>query len=150
MHALVPSVVLALVMFTQPPGESDVVELISQVSGKTYITRVSDVAIRKTPRWDDDSDSPPVPPRKALKLAEKMKKSLVDNPDELRLMQLTLTPHAGGWFWLVVYSAPPDLLRRAEPDEPPELPSLDLVVLMDGTVIEPIVEQALPEKEPAN
>jgi hypothetical protein len=65
-----------------------------------------------------------------------MKDSFVSDSGELKwqLLHLTLEPMSGRWVWLVRYSALPEGGFVSDHN-------LTLVVLMDGTVVQPRVDQ---------
>ena len=65
-----------------------------------------------------------------------MKDSLVKDSDDYKrwLEDAALTPDHGKWYWVIRYEA---RVRRGGSTGQP--PYLRLVVLMDGTVIKPVV-----------
>ncbi|QJX00277.1 hypothetical protein [Frigoriglobus tundricola] len=107
----------------------------SDAGDKYYSVGITKAALDKAPIWKDDADTPPLSARKAMKLAAAMKDKLVRNPDgghwELVSMSL-VEARAGQWFWQANYEWLKDGVFTGA-----GRPHLRLVVLMDGTVIEP-------------
>ena len=104
---------------------------------KQIVVTVTHAALEKSPSWGVDADNPPLPARKALKLADEMKDSLVKDKDGYRwaLRSLSLKQMDDEkWIWLVEY-----WLAGTYAGVPP---TLTLAVLMDGTVVKPEVWQA--------
>ncbi|HEV3344171.1 MAG TPA: hypothetical protein VG125_27595 [Pirellulales bacterium] len=153
LYALIPSLVVVLSL-GQADESEDKFCLTSQAFGKTYKSYMAHDAIRISPAWDEEAESPPVSPRKAIKLAEKMRKSVVKAPDgwkwevmNLHLLfeedQLSGEVHCA---WHVMFQAIPIKQKSG----PIPFHEVTLIVLMDGTVLEPTVEDAPPEKKPAD
>jgi len=112
--------------------------------GKRYIVTISEEALRKSPAWDADAENPPLSARKALKLADEKKAKLVQDSKSRKweLQAIALMP--GGddkWYWLVHYEARPRVGGTGIN------PFLRLAVLMNGTVIDPKVQDYPPRKE---
>ena len=125
--------------------EAEVAQLVGQAFGKKYIVTVTDAAIQKTPDWDDDAENPPVSAKKALKLATAMKDSLVKDSDKFKweMRSLSLMEIEGKWLWTATFLA----MKQGALSEPvpvsegeEDLNHLSLAVLMDGTVIKPVIE----------
>ena len=124
--------VLLLLVPMSDPGVR--VTIYSDPGDKGYIVNVTQAALDKAPVWKVDADTPPIPARTAMKLAAAMKGKLVKIPDggrwELTSM-LLVDARAGQWYWQANY----EWRRNGASTGVP--PYLRLVVLMDGTVIEP-------------
>lgn len=137
-------VLLALTQTTEAPNKSCIT---SRAFGKTYKSCVDENSFRSSPAWNrEKQSSPPVSPRKAVQVAEKMRKAVANAPDgwKWELMNLNLTfredDHCA---WLVMFQAIPAL---PEDEQRFPLHEITLVVLMDGTAIEPTVGD---DEEPA-
>jgi hypothetical protein len=110
--------------------------LTSDAFGKRYVVTISQPALDESPEWDAEADNPPLGARKALKLATDMKNSLVEDSEKFkwRLESLSLKPvPSGKWYWLANYEAWPRGQFEGRTER------LRLVVLMDGTAIQPEV-----------
>lgn len=109
----------------------------SNAFAKRYTIKISDEILEKSPSWNDDAENPPLSARKAISLANEMKDSLVKDSDEFKwkLQSTSLQPTDGDkWYWLVRYEA------KFQGGGSTGVPNhLRLAVLMDGTVIKPIV-----------
>lgn len=111
--------------------------LYSYAFSKQYIVSISDEALEKSPPWKEDAENPPLSARKAIKLANEMKDSLVKDSKRYKwvLQFASLYPTGEGkWYWLVHYDAEFQGGSTGIPNH------LQLVVLMDGTVITPLVK----------
>lgn len=115
---------------------------------KIFSVAVTDEALKKTPSWKNGAENPPLPARTAMKFAAKMKDKLVkdSNEYEWKFENLALKRHLsrGGaekWYWLAHFEAK---FWGGSTGRPPYL---DVVILMDGEVIEPVVLKKDPEKE---
>lgn len=128
-----------VVMFFVVPLRADTTQFehASYAFSKQYIVSITSEALEKSPTWKEDDENPPLPARKAIRLANKMKDSLVkDSKDyKWKLQSASLHPSgAGKWYWLVHYDA------EYQGSGSTGVPShLRLVVLMDGTIIKPVV-----------
>jgi hypothetical protein len=107
---------------------------------KVYGVTVTDETLKKSPSWKDDVDEPPLPARTAMKLAGEAKNALVKDTDQWawKLESLGLRrriPRSGPekWYWLARYET--QLLYGGLGGMPFDL---YVVVLMDGTVLNPI------------
>src|SRR5262249_52766416 len=90
-------------------------------------------AVDKAPVWKGDADSPPVSARKAMELADRLRGRLVKDTDLKWIRGSVALEDAGRgqWFWVVSYTSFPG--SGFTGFHPP----LRLVVLMDGTVVQP-------------
>ena len=112
--------------------------------GKKYAVLVTQAALDKAPVWKADADDPPLSARKAMKAAGAARARLVpDTADwkwDLRSAALW-EASPGRWYWEVTFVAEyprGGVVGRA--------PTLRLVVLMDGTVVEPEVSEDKPKR----
>lgn len=114
--------------------------------GKRYISTVTWKEIEASPKWAPEEENPPLSARKVIKLATKVKDSLVKDDRHYRWqLDSAELHHWGGdyWYWVTTYQAyfkgpgawsgPPILLR--------------LVVLMDGTAVKPDVIRLRPRED---
>jgi hypothetical protein len=110
---------------------------------KQYVVTISVAALEKSPAWRDDAENPPLSARKAIKLANEMKDRVVKDSDDHKwtFKDAALHPAVDGkWYWLVYYE-----FEQQQPSNGVIIGSsghpafLRLVVLMDGTVIKPVV-----------
>ncbi len=104
--------------------------------GTTLVTVIDSDVVDRCPRWRPSDENPPTPAREALALANEQKCRLAkDSPADgifWYLDRAVLTPWGGDrWSWEVVY--------RVHYDED-ALYRLNLVVLMDGTLVHPMVD----------
>jgi hypothetical protein len=106
---------------------------------RTFVVTITGDAIRRSPRWRPSEANPPLAARKAISLAEPKRSKLVkDKPghDGLTwsLYSVDLVPRDDDrWYWLITYVGWPNGGIAGFPSD------LQLVVLMDGTVVEPEV-----------
>lgn len=136
---------IALLALTQVQinDTNDRICLTSRAFGKTYTSCVTHEAIRKSPAWDQKSESPPVSPKKAIELAQKMRKLVAKAPDGVRWRVVDLNLFFSGGdhcAWRVTFRASeldPGLINSYE---------VALIVLMDGAVIKPTVADEKPKK----
>jgi hypothetical protein len=125
-----------------PPGTT--VSFWSYAFGKCYSVAVTQAALDKAPVWKDDSDNPPVAARKAMRLADRLKDKLVKDNDKYRWKREEAALQEAGegqWYWVVSYKA----VYRGRCSSG-VAPFLHLVVLMDGTVVEPKVIADRPSR----
>lgn len=108
----------------------------SQGIGKRYEVTITRGMLEHSPAWPVAEANPPVGARKAIALAEREKSTLVkdDNRWTWRLESATLMPFDHDrWYWVIGYTAD---FREKGGGLPPRV---NLVVLMDGTVVRPKV-----------
>jgi hypothetical protein len=139
------SVVLLLTVSAFAQG----VVVLSYGFGKKYSCEIPHDKLAKSPPWKQTADSPPLPAGKAIRLANAVKSRLVKDSHDFKwsLASATLEHiHSFGpwplpdgsdlrdrWWWAIKYEAYP---RKGGTSG---VPDLIVVVLMDGTVIEPKV-----------
>ncbi|HWB12273.1 MAG TPA: hypothetical protein VG826_23800 [Pirellulales bacterium] len=117
-----------------------------EVCGKVYVTDFDPRKVPSTPKWNEEEDeNPPLSARKAVKLTQKVRDSVVDIPNDFEWETLSVslirtpawasaTGTEGGdsqWAWSVLYRAVPKGAAFSEPN------MLTMFVFMDGTVIKP-------------
>ena len=153
-----PFILLILLLFgaillpVAKAGERDDESLLSYRSyafGKEYTTVIREDAVKKSPVWLATAENPPVSVRKAIKLADAKRQKLVHDTTRFkwRRESISLEFFRGVEvedrykfpYWHIHYEA-----HGGGETGPPD--DLDLFVLMDGTLIEPIV--SLPGKGP--
>jgi hypothetical protein len=108
----------------------------------SYLSTVMDEDVKKTPSWDKHVENPPLSARKAIKLATDLRMMLVKDSDDWqwRFKGLTLIANNSSetpdkWYWMATFQASP-APGHGLAGMPP---SLSVYVLMDGTVIKPVV-----------
>lgn len=145
MFATMSMLTVASLAFAEPAETSPAFQVFSYDSETWYAAQCTEQTISHTPRWDEKAESPPISPRKAIRLATKMKDSFFKDGHSFKFMSLTLRPVGERWVWVVEFMG-----RPQKPKEPKELkknadgfyvaepiPSASLLVLMDGTVPKP-------------
>lgn len=108
----------------------------SYAHGKRFAVTVTDEAVMKAPAWKVDADDPPLAARKAMKIAnEALPRLLPDaKKGEFKFRELSLCPHSDkGWYWEVLYCGN-SFTGIA--------PAIRIVVLMDGSVVEPVATKS--------
>jgi hypothetical protein len=98
---------------------------------------IADRALLKAPKWLARDSNPPLAARKAIDLANTLKATLVSDTDGYRwkLQTASLIPcQEDRWIWFVSYMAFPPGGGTGT------LPELKLVVLMDGTAMQAVIE----------
>ena len=113
-------------------------EFTSHAFGKQYVVAVTDNALEASPVWRDDAESPPVSARKAVKLADALRVKLVKDSKDFKWKresaEILFVDEPDRCLWHVHYEAHP--VRGGETGIGPHL---DLIVLMDGTILDPVV-----------
>ena len=103
-----------------------------------YELKVTQSALDAAPMWPEDQPNPPVAARQAIALAkEKLIKMHPESASwNLRSVNLTKLDAKGQWIYTVYFEVP----QRS----PHLIPTpFDMIVLMDGSVVEPTVRQGL-------
>jgi hypothetical protein len=107
-------------------------------SPTVYHVTVTPAALKRTPVWRADADGPPLSPLKAMILADARRRELVKDSANYKwgLERAALQPALDGdrWYYEITYHA--QFQGGASTGHPP---FLILLVLMDGTVPEPVV-----------
>jgi hypothetical protein len=130
-------IVAALLALQSPVSAGEQTKYWSWLDGQRFEFVVPPDTVRQFP-WVESADAPPLAPRAAIRSAERLLPQLVPGADEWTLREVQLQPVFGsghGWVYLITFvkSPPPNVMW----DGP--LPSLRLVVLMDGTAVVPTV-----------
>jgi hypothetical protein len=107
----------------------------SYIGTNQYSFEVSWAVFDKTPIWRESDDQPPLPARKALRLARACLSKLFTDAGHWRLDAVSLSPmpeHDGHWIYLVRFypPLPPNGMNGFV--EPMTIP-----VLMSGVAVEP-------------
>lgn len=117
-----------------------------QLRSSYYNVVVKHEVISKTPAWSPTDPNPPISARRAWHLADATRAKILPNNQHFvwELDSLQLKRDSGDrWYWLVVFLEEPQFAS----DGPPGY--LQLMVLMDGTVPEPIrIHGATPRTLP--
>ena len=109
--------------------------VISDTIGKTFYFEVTGEGLLKTPIWKADADSPPLAPRKADQLATEKFRQLISDAAEWKRERITLEDAGDGLHCIYIVRFTYAGISAGLP------PFLDVVVLMDGTVVEPKVRE---------
>jgi hypothetical protein len=119
------------------PSDQPATSISSRAFGKSYVSRITGAHFARSPKWEDDAENPPLSAKKARDLAEKMKDSLVKDSKKWKwhLPSLELCHMFARWFWVAKYHA----TFQGAYSGPPQ--TLYIVVMMDGTVIQPDVTE---------
>ena len=123
------------VQLTQAAPDDNAAVWSSYVGTNRYDFAVSHAEIARTPIWQESDDQPPLPARKALRLARARLAKLFDDAKNWRLDTLSLSQVGGDGHW--VY------LVRFEPPLPPSgvlegfQLNIAVPVLMSGVAVEP-------------
>jgi hypothetical protein len=112
--------------------------LSSYAEGKRFDFEVTREQLLKTTAWKAEDDFPPLSPRKAEKLATIKFGKLIKNTKGWERERISLQTIGDNerWFYVVEFS-------HHGSDGPP--PYFKIIVLMDGTVIEPKV--SVPDRQ---
>lgn len=138
---------LPVLLLLVASGAGQDVSEYSYAFGKRYASDIPNEKLAKSPSWNMQSDSPPLPVGKAIRLANALKEKLVKDSKDFKwhLMSATLT-RLNPWlwenslelrekcWWSVRYEA--HVREGGETGEPNHL---IIVVLMDGSVILPTI-----------
>lgn len=103
----------------------------TEANHQGYVTTLDIARLAATPNWDENDENPPLSARKAVAAARKLMDDLQPYGEDTELTSpvLKLRDDSGGhWFWVVYFSA--NDFRQF-------LSTFPVVVLMDGTVVEP-------------
>lgn len=150
LSAVTSSIAIALLAMMQVRETDDMFCVTSRTFGKTYKSCLTADALRdafdKSPTWDQTTDSPPVSPKKAIQLAEKMRKSVLKAPDDWawHAMDVHLFLSGDQCLWHVTFQATP---KQPDAGFVPPHEEITLIVLMDGAVIKPVAVDDEPDKK---
>ena len=114
---------------------------VSSAFGKSYSVVVSKESLSAMPKWLNSADSPPVPPRAAIRSAGALADRLIGERSEYQryLEGITLKPIEGGWVWVVRFDWISMRSASGIPDH------LIVVIPMDGKPINPKVSPLAKE-----
>ena len=119
----------------------------SHVGEEQWESRVTQDMLARTPVWNENALSPPLPVRQAILNATKQLQEWVSDPKQSALRLITLDAkrwrfnsvalrpvgNKGGWVYVVEYSVP------APPGQfDGSVPTLRIAVLMNGEVVVPV------------
>lgn len=132
-----PMMVFLIAVFYPTVGVADFIWN-SYAFGKRYRVEVTRDALAKAPQWPADADNPPVSARKAIKLADVLRQKLVKDTKDFKWQRVSASieflDDGEKCIWIIRYEA--HFRRGGETGQPHHL---NLMVLMDGTIVEPIV-----------
>ena len=107
----------------------------SVAEGKVFDLEVSYDRVLKTPKWDANTDSPPLAVGRAIKLATEQFRRLIARPEKWTRGQIILEECVDNLHWIyLVDFGPAGPLAGA-------YIKFEIAVLMDGTVVEPIIHE---------
>jgi hypothetical protein len=132
MHTLIAILFVALATHV----EADLIQsysVPSLIGGKEFNSDVTREQLLKTPVWRLQDDLPPLSPRKADKLATAEFQKLVKDPTDFRRRSISLLDMGDHIHWIYVV----EFVWNGAFIGPG--PSIQIIVLIDGTVIEPKV-----------
>jgi hypothetical protein len=101
-------------------------------AGRERVYRVPESKLLATKKWSPESEAPPLSVRAAVTVA--LKRLGPKHPSGLRVVKIELIA-SGGQEWRWFYRIEFFDSARARGARPPDL--LEVLVLMDGTVVEP-------------
>jgi hypothetical protein len=132
----------ATVTFNPPKDSANVLILtVSIEGGKHYKFEVPRAAIERLPDWSPTSDSIPLSPQRAAQLALARYKSLSPsstNDLETSAISLqTISWFRSKWAYSVSFVSREAVRPFTEPNDLPRT----MVVLLDGTVVEPVIDR---------
>lgn len=119
-----------------PPGLKTPCVVDSFVLGRRFSVTITQRLLDKSSVWNDAVEPPPLAVGKATKLAEAMREELLKDTKDLKWNLHSVALCQAGerrWYWLITYEG---FFLGGISASPPRL---QLVVLMDGTVLEPRV-----------
>lgn len=135
MDPLVCFLIAVLLNLTRP--EAGTVHGFGLADGLVYHMMVTPTTLNRTPAWTDTSKEPPLSPLKAMLLADAKREKLVKDSGnwkwEFEKPALYQGP-ADRWYYEITYRCH---FQGAVSTGPPMY--LNLIVLMDGTVPDPVV-----------
>lgn len=137
---MISRLLLALVcciLFASAPRTTHAQTYSSYAFSKQYKVEITRENLNASPEWKENEENPPLSARKAIVIATKLKDKLVKDSVEFKwkLQRASLTPAVNDkWYWLVHFDAEFQGGSSGIPNH------LRLVVLMDGTAVEPIVK----------
>jgi hypothetical protein len=109
--------------------------LSSYTVGKRFDFEVTGERVLKTPAWKADADAPPLPPRKADQLATAKFRQLIPDAKNWKRERIALEDAGDGLHWIYIVEFRQSGTFNGVP------PFLKVIVLMDGTVVEPRIRE---------
>jgi hypothetical protein len=141
---------IAVFLLLVPPGFGQNVVVPSYAFGKRYSSEIPNETLEKSPSWNMQSDSPPLAPGKAIRLANVLRAKLVKDSARFKWRCVSATlDFSLAWlcaddavmrdkcWWQIRYEAHGP--EGGEIGEIYQNHHLIIIVLMNGTVIEPKV-----------
>jgi len=107
------------------------IEISGYAEGLRFSFSVGDV-VRRTPAWKASEEYPPLSPRRAETLATKKLKDLLNDPEKWSRGKIILTDSGDNIHWYYVVEFENHIGEGTQP------PKMRIVVLMDGTIPEPL------------
>jgi hypothetical protein len=118
--------------------DTNMIPLVSyNYGGRLYVCCVTESNFFRSPSWQPDKGEPLLSPRRALEIAQKRAALLVPKSQSFTPREIALKSFVGIWCY-VVELEPENWIAPGV--RPPAAP-VKIVVLMDGTVAEPIEAQ---------
>jgi hypothetical protein len=121
------------------PQEMREIYRTSDNSGRERVYRVAESKLLETKKWSPESEPPPLSVPAAVAVALKRLNS--KKPTGLRVIGIELNA-SGGQEWRWFYRVELYDVSKANGPQPPE--TLEVVVLMDGSVVEPATPRSSP------
>jgi len=138
MRVTIPIILLSFILSACAADLPVSMEFASYADGKEFDFKITHDEIQRTPIWPVDVAFPPFSARKAQALARKQMDSLVSDGRKWPLERVCLEDMGDNlhWLYIVEFGLPPS--------KAPGLHSViedrfRIVVLMDGTVIKPVI-----------
>src|SRR2546423_2266127 len=116
--------ILSMIICSQMRSDEVVLRIRSDFLGKDVEFVLTESRLSKSPRWAEDADNPPLPPRKAVKATMDYLKALVKDSSSWRTEGIRLAPMGNGGMWIYIVE-----VRPPGPVEGKRVPS-NVVVLM--------------------
>jgi len=126
---------ILLVLFAVPvrgdSAQSYSMRSFEDMDGKSFISEVTKEQLIEAPAWRSQDDFPPLSPRKADQLATAKFNELLEDRKDWRRDSISLNEIGDGshWIYVVEFNYHGDLGGLVLPYR--------IIVLMDGTVVEP-------------
>jgi hypothetical protein len=124
---------------TAPPQEMREIYQTTDSAGRVSVYRVQESKLLATRKWSPEAEEPPLSVSSAVKLAMKRLRAKRTGPFQVIVVELSAS---GGREWRWFYRVNVYDLATAKGPQGPE--TVDVVVLMDGSVVEPSLSTRLP------
>ena len=134
-HLMVIIIAVFIILLSEPCYAQ--ITRCSYAFSKQYCFTITANMLKVSPVWSEDADNPPLPARKAIRLATKLKNELVKDTEKFKwkLESCSLEQaETSKWYWFITYFARYQGSSTGIPHH------LQVIVLMDGTVIRPMVK----------